>query len=60
MIENKELGLKIAVDKDEAFWEEVRKKCETSIDNGKNEIVINEHILKLAQEKLKQWKQHKT
>jgi len=56
MIENKELGLKIAVNQDEAFWEETRKKCLTMIDNSKHEIEMDEHILKLCDEKLKKYK----
>ena len=53
MIENKELGLKIAVDKNEAYWQEMQKKCKDMIDNAKHEIELDEHILQLCEEKLK-------
>lgn len=52
MIEDKSIGLKIAEDKDEAFWMEVKKKCENAIDMSEKDIIINKHILKLCEEKL--------
>ena len=59
MIEDKELGLKIAENKDEAFWEESRKKCETSIDMSKKEIIINEYLLILCRQKLEEFAKSK-
>ena len=56
MIENEELGLKIAVDKTEAYWEEMKKKCLSMIENAKHEIELDEHILKLCEEKLSIYK----
>jgi hypothetical protein len=32
MIENEELGLKIAENNDEAFWAETKEKCEKTIE----------------------------
>jgi hypothetical protein len=52
MIEDKELGLKIAENDDEAFWEASKKRCEKEIEMNKREIIINEHILILCRQKL--------
>ena len=56
MIEDKELGVKIAVNEDEAFWEETRKRCTKEIDLNKKGIIINEHLLTLCTEKLEAYK----
>jgi hypothetical protein len=53
MLENEELGLKIAVDKEEAFWTEMKKKFIEMNANAKREIEMNEHLLKLCDEKKK-------
>jgi len=53
MIEDKKLGLKIAENKDEAFWSEMKTKIEKDIDMNKKNIEISEHILKLVANKLK-------
>lgn len=53
MIEDTEV--KIAVNKDEAFWENARKRCEDTINNSEKEIMINKHILILCAEKLKEY-----
>ena len=55
MIENEELGLKIAVDKEEAFWVEMKKKFIDMNANAKREIEMNEHLLKLCDEKLSKY-----
>lgn len=38
---------------EEVFWTGVKEKCETDILGAKREIEINEHIIKLAEEKIK-------
>lgn len=48
MIEDKELGLKIAEDSDEAIWARIKKNSEKEIKNNEVEIIINTHILQLA------------
>jgi len=53
MQENKELGIKIAENTDEAFWEDMKDKCEEALKAETRNIKINEHMLKLAKEELK-------
>ena len=53
MIEDKELGLKIAENPEEKFWLDVKDRCNKAIEGNNHEIVINEHILKLCDEMLK-------
>lgn len=52
MIEDKALGVKVAVDKDEAFWAETKEKCEEAIGAEKRNIKINERLIKLCEEEL--------
>lgn len=52
MIEDKELGLKIAESKEEKFWSETLEKCKEHIQNFKYEIEINEAIRDFCEKKL--------
>ena len=52
MIEEKELGVKIAEDSDEKFWTEMKEKCTESIKTEHRNIKINEILLKLCEEQL--------
>jgi len=52
MIENEELGLKIAENSDEKFWTETKEKCEKAIKSELRNIKINESILSLCEEQL--------
>ena len=52
MIEDKELGLKIAEDSDEAFWTETKEKCEKAIEAEKRNIKINEKLIELCKKEL--------
>ena len=58
MIENKELGLKIALNPDEAFWTQLKEKCEKEIDNNRREIIINEAVIQLAEKKINEVQQN--
>ena len=53
MEENKELGIKVAANTDEEFWENMREQCETALKAEARNIKINEHMLKLAKDELK-------
>lgn len=53
MIENKELGLKIAEDSDEAFWTETKQKCLDAIAAEKRNMKINKKMLELCEKQLK-------
>ena len=53
MIENKELGLKIAENTDEKFWAETKEKCQDAIKAEQRNIKINEVIIKLCEGQLK-------
>lgn len=53
MIEDKDLGLKIAQDPIEAIWIQIEEKAIKDIRNAKIEIELSEHILKLAEAKKK-------
>ena len=52
MIEEKELGVKIAKDSDEEFWTEMQEKCTESIKTEQRNIKVNEILLKLCEEQL--------
>ncbi len=47
-----DLGVKI-VDKEKVYWERLKENVDKEIENAKNSIIINEHILELIKEKLK-------
>jgi len=53
MIENEELGLKIAETTDEAFWTETKEKCEQAILAEERNLKINKTIIALCEEQLK-------
>jgi len=53
MIENEELGLKIAENTDEAFWTETKKKCEDAIAAEERNMKINKKMIELCEEQLK-------
>lgn len=53
MLENKELGLKIAEDKTEAKWQLIKDNSENKILEMKLAIEIEETVKKLAESKLK-------
>ena len=46
-----EIHVKIG-SKDEAYWTRVKEQSEKLINDGRNEIIINERILALAIEKI--------
>jgi len=52
MIEDKELGVKIAEDSDEKFWTETKEKCEEAIKAEKRNIKINEKLIELCKKEL--------
>ena len=53
MIEDKELGLKIAENPVEAKWVEIKDRMEKSIVNSKIEIEISKKLIQLANRKIK-------
>jgi hypothetical protein len=54
MLEDKSIGLKIALNPEEAFWIEMKEKCLKEINNNKREIIINEAVIELAEKKIKE------
>lgn len=52
MIEEKELGVKIAKDSDEEFWTEMQEKCSEAIKTENRNLKVNEKLLELAKEEL--------
>ena len=52
MIENKELGVKIAENTDEKFWTETQEKCEEAIKSEQRNIKINEVLIELCKKQL--------
>ena len=44
--------VKIAKNPEEAFWIELKEKCEKEIANNKRGIIINEEIIKLCNRKI--------
>lgn len=53
MIEDKELGLKIAENTDEKFFTELKEKCEEALKAEARNIKINKKMLELCEEELK-------
>lgn len=53
MIENEELGIKIAENSEEKFWTETKEKCEESLKAELRNQKINQKILELCEEELK-------
>lgn len=56
MIEDAEV--KIAETHDESFWNNFKERCLKEIDNNKREIIINEKLVELANEKINEAKQN--
>ena len=54
MIEDKELGLKIAENKDEAFWTKFKTDAIKEIDMANKTIEINNHLIVLAEKKIQE------
>lgn len=52
MMEDKELGIKIAENTDERFWIETKEKCQEAIKAEHRNIKINEQILDLCNKEL--------
>ena len=52
MIENEELGVKIAENTDEAFWTDTKKKCEDAIAAEERNLKINHKMLELCEKEL--------
>lgn len=59
MIEDKKHGIKIAEDKEEAFWHNIKARIEQENIQAKASIELNELTLPFIEEKLKQWKTDK-
>ena len=55
MIEDKEIGLKIAERDEERVWENVRKEAEILIQQSKDSLMIQEAMKELAEKKLKKY-----
>jgi ribosomal protein L9 len=53
MIEDEELGLKIAENSDEAFWTETKEKCMKAIEAEERNMKINKKMIELCEEQLK-------
>ena len=53
MIENKELGVKIAENPTEELWENVKRNSETRIKEMENALIIERALLEMCEEKLK-------
>lgn len=52
MIEDKELGLKVAENSNEAFWTETKQKCEDAIAAEYRNLKINKKMLELCLQEL--------
>jgi len=52
MIEEKELGVKIAENTDEKFWAEMKEKCTEAIKAEERNTKINKKMIQLADEEL--------
>lgn len=53
MIEDEELGLKIAESSDEAYWHELKDKCIKAIEAEERNLKINKRMIELCEEQLK-------
>jgi len=53
MIENKELGVKIAENPTEELWENVKRNSETRIKEMENALIVERAFLEMCEEKLK-------
>ena len=55
MIEDKDLGLKVAINPIEALWESVRKEAEMLIKQSNDHLIIQTAMKELAETKLKEF-----
>jgi len=55
MIENKELGLKVAEEPLEALWTSVKLEAEQLIKQSENNIIIQKAVLEIAEDRLKKY-----
>jgi len=53
MIEDKDLGIKVAENSDEAFWTEQKEKCLEAIKAEERNLKINKRMIALCEEQLK-------
>jgi hypothetical protein len=53
MIENKEMGLEIAEDKEEALWIKVAEECKAMIEQSERNLIIQKEFLKAAESHIK-------
>ena len=53
MIEDKELGLKIAENSDEAYWTELKEKCIKAIETAERNIKVDKKVIELCDIELK-------
>lgn len=53
VVENKELGLKIAENTDEKFWLETKEKCVEGIKAAERNIKLDHKLIELCDEELK-------
>lgn len=53
MIENEELGLKIAENSDEAYWTELKEKCIKAIETAERNIKVDKKVIELCDIELK-------
>ena len=53
MIEDEKDGIKIAENPEEAFWTTMKQKTEEMILQCQHEIIIQENLLRLCEDKLK-------
>lgn len=52
MIENEELGLKVAVDPIEALWKRTRDACEARIKDLENALIVEKAVFEMCEGKL--------
>lgn len=52
VVEDKELGLKVAVNEEEAYWQTMKKQSEESIVQSNRNIALSEEIIKFADKKI--------
>lgn len=56
MIENKELGVKIAENPEEALWVRVRDQTKLRITELENTLLVERAVTEMCEEKLKKFK----
>ena len=52
MIENEELGLKVAENKEEVIWNKIKNEAEMLIRNSEDNLIVQKAMLELANSKL--------